>query len=216
MEKIMSLKDHVYEYIADQIRLGNLKPEQKINEHEICDRLGVSRTPVREALIQLAAEGVIRNNARRGFTVTAIDADAAIEFYELLGALEGLAAKKACANMTEKDYKDMEFLIDTIDLAIKSKNYEMYHNQQYQFHQMYIDRCGNDALIECIGRYKRKLLKQTYIDDPEGKTNKILEDTNKEHREILKLFKEKKPDKLMAYLADIHWRGTQAEFDLII
>lgn len=216
MERIMTLKDHVYEYIADQIRLGNLKPEEKINESEICDKLGISRTPVREALIQLAAEGVLKNNARRGFMVKAIDVKAAMEYYEVLGILEGLAAKKACPLMTEKDYKDMQFLIDTIDLAIKSGNFEMYHNQQYQFHQMYIDRCGNDALIECIAQYKKKLLKQTYVDDPEGKTRGILTETNDEHKEMLKMFKAKKANELMTYLSEVHWRGTQAEFDLIV
>ncbi len=216
MERIMTLKDHVYEYIADQIRLGNLKPEEKINENEISDTLGISRTPVREALIQLAAEGVLQNNARRGFMVKAIDTEAAMEFYELLGTLEGLAAKKACPNMTEKDYKDMQFLIDTIDLAIKSGNFEMYHNQQFQFHQRFIDRCGNHALIECIGQYKKKLLKQTYIDDPEGKTRDILTETNDEHKIILQMFIDQKADELMKYLSEVHWRGTQAEFDLII
>jgi len=213
MEKIMTLKDHVYEYIADQIRLGDLKPEVKINENQICEKLGISRTPVREALIQLAAEGVLENNARRGFVVRKTDVNTVMELYEIIGILEGLAAKKSCPLMTGKDYKDMQFYIDTIDLAIKSGNFEMYHAQQYRLHQMFIGKCGNAALLECIDRYKRKLLKQTYVDDPEGKTKDILYKTNDEHRVILQLFIDKKADELLRYLSEVHWREDVAEFD---
>ena len=215
MEKIMTLKDHVYEYIADQIRLGDLKPEEKINENEICEKLGISRTPVREALIQLAAEGVLDNNARRGFVVKKIDVTTVMELYEIIGILEGLAAKKSCPLMTEKDYRDMQFYIDTIDLAIQSGNFEMYHAQQFRLHRMFTEKCGSASLLECIDRYKRKLLKQTYVDDPEGKTKEILYKTNEEHRVILQLFREHKADELLNYLHDVHWREDVAEFDKI-
>ena len=102
MERIMTLKDHVYEYIADQIRLGDLKPEEKINENGICEKLGISRTPVREALIQLAAEGVLSSNAHRGFVVKKTDVTTVIELYEIIGVLEGLAAKKSCPHQTDR------------------------------------------------------------------------------------------------------------------
>ena len=60
-----SLKDHVYEYIASLIREGRLVAEEKINENQICSELNISRTPVREALIQLAAEDVLENIRRQ-------------------------------------------------------------------------------------------------------------------------------------------------------
>ena len=69
MKRLKTLKDHVYDHIADQIRIGELRPEKKINENIICQELGISRTPVREALIQLAAEGVLNNTARKGFVI---------------------------------------------------------------------------------------------------------------------------------------------------
>ena len=72
MEKFKTLKDHVYEYIADQIRDGSLLPEQRVNENVICESLNISRTPVREALIQLTAEGVLENRARKGFVIKSI------------------------------------------------------------------------------------------------------------------------------------------------
>ena len=80
MEKFKSLKDHVYDYIAEQILEGNLAPEEKINESVICETLKISRTPVREALIQLASEGVLKNRARKGFVVRAMSAGEVAEF----------------------------------------------------------------------------------------------------------------------------------------
>ena len=56
MPKFKTLKDHVYDYIAEQIMEGRLRPSEKINETAICEELSISRTPVREALIQLAGE----------------------------------------------------------------------------------------------------------------------------------------------------------------
>ncbi len=53
MHRFKTLKDHVYDYIAEQILLGKLQPEEKINENAVCKELSISRTPVREALIQL-------------------------------------------------------------------------------------------------------------------------------------------------------------------
>lgn len=214
MNKFKTLKDHVYDYIANQILIGKLHPEDKINENSICSELAISRTPVREALIQLASEGILDNVPRKGFIVKSLSKKEASELYVLLGHLDGLAAKVACPYLTEKMYRDMQFYINSIDLAIESKNYEMYMQQQKLFHQIYIDECKNDTLIETIAKLKSKFLKQEYIDDPEGATFHALKETNEEHAVILKLLKEKKAEEVSHYIADVHWAPTKSEFDL--
>ena len=79
-----SLKDHVYDYIADLIDGGTLGDDHKISEQQICDALGVSRTPVREALIQLAADGYLENVPRKGFYVKRVTEDSAREIVEVI------------------------------------------------------------------------------------------------------------------------------------
>ena len=74
-----SLKDHVYDYIADLIDGRTLGDDHKVSEQQICDALGVSRTPVREALIQLAADGYLENVPRKGFYVKRVTEDSARE-----------------------------------------------------------------------------------------------------------------------------------------
>ena len=127
MEKYKSLKDHVYDYIAEQILEGNLEPEDKINEAAICEELNISRTPVREALIQLASEGVLHNRARKGFVVRALSEREVKELYVVIGLLDGYAAKSACRQLTEKDLANMSFYVESMDVAIKAANFEMYH-----------------------------------------------------------------------------------------
>jgi DNA-binding GntR family transcriptional regulator len=216
MEKYKSLKDHVYDYIAEQILQGNLAPEEKINESAISETLKVSRTPVREALIQLASEGVLNNNARKGFVVRAMTEKEAAELYCVVGILEGYAAKLAADQLTEKDLSNMKFYIESMYLAIDSANYEMYHVQQMAFHKTYLHACGNEVLIDTIDKMKSKLIKISYVDDAEGITKSILTRTNDEHKEILELFKKKDKEGLFKYLSEVHWAPANAQYDILL
>lgn len=210
-----SLKDHVYDYIAQLIIEGRLVAEEKINENEICSELNISRTPVREALIQLAAEDVLENRARKGFVVKKMAAKDVADLYEIIGALDGLAAKKSVPFLTEKDFRDMAFYIETMNLAIKTTNYEMYNEQQTLFHKIYMNRCENVALVECIEKYKKKLLKKPYPNDSAEAMVSVLTETNKEHQKILELLQAGDADGVCTYLSDVHWRRSNAEFDMI-
>ena len=216
MDKFKTLKDHVYDYIAGEIQVGRLIPDQRINESVICDELKISRTPVREALIQLAAEGILENKARRGFVIKTLSPEDACELYEVIGLLDGFAAKKACDYLSKQDCSDMQFYVDTMSIAIDSGNFEMYCKQQLLFHDLYTKKCGNSILAASIAQYKNKLLKMTYVDDPEGKTRKVLHENNKEHQEIVNLFSEHKADELFTYISEVHWRSTNVEYDLIV
>ena len=79
-----SLKDHVYEYISNEIKNKKLNPNEKINEQAICNELNVSRTPVREALIQLSADGLLDITPRRGFRVKALSLKDAQDLYAVI------------------------------------------------------------------------------------------------------------------------------------
>ena len=216
MKRFKSLKDHVYDYIETQIKEGKLSPNQRINEAVICKELNISRTPVREALIQLSAEGVLENNARKGFILKAVNEHEVAELYSVIGVLDGYAAKLSCAWLDELDLSNLAFYIEAMDIAIKAGNYFMYDKHQVIFHQLYIDKCDNSVLIDTIEKTKNKLLKRTYLDDTEGNLKKILLSTNDEHRQILALFRAKDADALAAYLADVHWRPAYAPYDVIL
>ena len=215
MERFKSLKDHVYEYIEEQIIKGTLLPGERINENTICEELDISRTPVREALIQLTAEGILESKARKGFIIKAVQEKEVVEYYAVIGVLDGFAAQLACPLLTEKDFADLDFYVDAMDLAIKNENFEMYRKQQL-FHQIYIDLCGNNALINTLSKVKSKLFQKPYKNDPEGKMKEILYATNEDHRQIVKLFRVRDAEGLFRYLSQTHWTPVYAPYDTIV
>lgn len=216
MEKFKTLKDHVYDYIEEKIRCGSLKANERINENDICSELNISRTPVREALIQLAAEGIIENQARRGFVIREMKEEDLAELYEVIGSLDGLSAMRACSHLTEKDLNDLAFYVEAMDLAIKTGNFDMYEKNQYEFHKRYQSKCGNSTLISNLENLKSKILKKSYIDDEKGVMREILYKTNEEHRVILQMFREGKDEELAKYLFEVHWIPTNAPYDIIV
>lgn len=215
MPKFMTLKDHVYQYIADQIRDGKLLADAKIDEKVICEELNISRTPVREALIQLASEGILTNNTHRGFVVRALTATDLKQLYGVIGILDGAAASEACSHISESDINDMRFYLDSMDLAITSGNFDMYQKQQKLFHQVYIDKCGNDILIDSIESLKKKLLNTNYNKVESERVKAILSQTNGEHRKILELLTAGDKDEVFKYIAEIHWKPDYVEFEML-
>lgn len=214
MDQYKSLKDHVYQYIAEQISEGKLSPSQKVNETAISKELSVSRTPVREALIQLSCEDILDNIPRKGFVLKAVTETEAAELYSVIGFLDGMAAQISCNSLSEKDLANMEFHIESMDLAIKANNYEMYLQQQDAFHMVYLEKCNNAVLTNTIYRLKSKFFKRGTLKKSKEENRELLSLTNEEHRKILMLFQEKNKDGLFDYLVNVHWSPSNAHHEL--
>ena len=213
MTHYMSLKDHVYKYISDKISDGSLKPDDKINEQQISESLNISRTPIREALIQLASDGLLESTPRRGFRVKVLDVKKAQELYEIIGMLDGKLAYDAVNLITDEHINEMEFLAKAMDSAIDQGLREKYYELQVEFHDTYINLNENKEMISLINKLKNIFLRKYYVfEDPDNEIQ-VLRDTNLEHYEIIKLFKGKKRNELEAYMRNVHWSLDKATFD---
>jgi DNA-binding GntR family transcriptional regulator len=215
MTEFLTLKDHVYEYIAEMIREGELNQGERINENVISNKLNVSRTPVREALLQLSTEGYLDNIPRKGFVLRTLDDQEATDIYRIIGVLEGYAASTACPNLTEKDYKNMEFFVKSMNIAIEMGNYDIYYIQQNDFHNIFINKCGNNSLIGMIEMMKRKFLRKQYVVSNSESISDTLLDTNAQHWEIIKLLKAQDAIGLETYMRDVHWKPDYAYMETI-
>jgi len=215
MNQYMSLKDHVYNYISEKINEGSLTPNEKINEQLICEELQISRTPVREALIQLATEGYLENLPRRGFRVRPIDENKAMEFYRIIGVLEGLAGSLSLEFITSKEVDHMKKLVIAMDQAIVSELYDNYYKLQTEFHNTFINICNNEELIRLLNQLKRSFIRQTYINEDSEDLFEVLKRTNEEHKKIIELFEKKDANDLERYLREVHWNTKNAKFDSI-
>lgn len=211
-----TLKDHVYDYISDEIRNNNIKPNEKISENKICEALNVSRTPVREALIELASVDILKREPRKGFVVKEVTLKKIKETYIILGALEGLAAKLAVDNLTKEDIEELESLIDEIDKSIDEKNYYQYYKLQFNFHSTINNASNNTELVKTIENLKKSFIKQTYnMEHTNNEITEMLKITNNEHKKIVELIKERDKEGVEDYLKNVHWNVSYAKFDAI-
>lgn len=211
----MSLKDHVYKYIAEKLKDGSLKPNDKINEKHLSDRLGVSRTPVREALIQLAAEGLLESEPRRGFRVKPLILEEAKDLYQLIGHLDAMAAILALDNMTDEDILLMKSLHSKMDKSIEASDFDEYYKLQIEFHNVYLNKCGNKQLVNILEQIKMRFIKQGYSDRDGDKLNETFNETNNQHLKIISLFESKDEKELETFLKETHWNIDYAIFDVL-
>lgn len=220
MNNYKSLKDHVYDYIAEKINDGSLTSNKRINEQLICEELKISRTPVREALIQLSTEGYLENIPRRGFFVSAIDEKKAMDLYRIIGRLDGLAAALSMDFITDKDITMMKILIKSMEEAIESKAPDIYYKLQIDFHNVYINICRNEELIRLLNQLRKNFIRQTYSDKEEGLGTGnlfgVLRTTNAHHKVIVEIIERKDKEEIERYIRDVHWNVENAKFDSIL
>jgi len=209
--EFLSLKGHVYNYIVEQINNGELLPGKKVHENNICESLNVSRTPVREALIQLSTEGLLDNVPRKGFVIKSLTKEEKKETYFIIGALDGLAASLAAPLLTEKELKEMEFYIQSIDIAIQSGNYRMYNKMQNAFHNVYLSICPNRSLVDLLLQMQKKFYKNFAESDQLESPYEILTQINNEHKILLDLFKKKDLAEMERYMREVHWDINQVD-----
>ncbi|SHI42616.1 DNA-binding transcriptional regulator, GntR family [Dethiosulfatibacter aminovorans DSM 17477] len=205
MDTTLPLRDQAIKYILDKIQHNELKVDEIFTEQQICDEMGISRTPVREALIQLTSDNIISRIPRKGYTIVELEDAAKMNLYTIIATLDALAASLAVEYMTDEDFLKMEELCDKIDIAIKYKNFSDYYSLQDEFHRIYLNKCSNPKLVELVETLESGPVHRSYISDDKERLFKALEESNAEHRTIIEMFKNKKTQELESFLRNVHW-----------
>ncbi len=130
-----------YLYLRERILSGDLASGERVNPVEIGDQLGISRMPVREALRQLDAEGLVTIRPNRGAIVTALTPDEVEELFEIRSVLEGLAGRLAAQRINAEDLDELEFLRARMDRT--QSDAKLWIQRHNEFH---------DRLVRCSGR----------------------------------------------------------------
>ena len=118
-DEYIPLRDIVFKTLREAIITGELKSGERLMEIKLANEMGVSRTPVREAIRKLEQEGLVILTARKGAEVAPINATDLKEVLEIRKTLEGLACQKACMNATDKDIEELEKTNREIEEKIK-------------------------------------------------------------------------------------------------
>jgi DNA-binding GntR family transcriptional regulator len=143
----VSFRDQVVEQVRTAIIEGRLKPNDHITEMELTAELGVSRTPVREALILLQSEGLILLTPHRGAFVRAFDEKAAAEIFSSRITLENFAAELVMNQLGPADYDHLTTLNERLRAAMDQRDFKRIRSTDMEFHQYLIERSGHSWLI---------------------------------------------------------------------
>jgi DNA-binding GntR family transcriptional regulator len=153
-----SLHDEVAAKLRERIFAGELAPGSFIDEPALCSELSISRTPLREALKVLTAEGLLRHEPRRGCFVSEITERDLDEIFPVIALLEGRCAFEAANNATDADLAALEQLHDRLQRSAKAKRITEYYETNFAIHEAIILLANNRWLAQVIGDL-RKLVK---------------------------------------------------------
>jgi DNA-binding GntR family transcriptional regulator len=204
-----TLADQVYEILRDSILRQELPPGERLELDELQDRLGVSRTPVKEALKQLATERLVEIVPRRGTYVAELSAQEIAERFDVRQILELGAAERVVAGLSEADLEHIQQLhsemLDLVEPNGGISDYFRYLDLDVEFHRAILRIAGNNQLVETYDELNLKLqmAKVFYLD-----RNKRVDVVNGEHSRILQALETRDVDTLKEAIRD-HVQGSK-------
>jgi DNA-binding GntR family transcriptional regulator len=151
------LADMAYEAIHDAIVSKSLQPGSKLLVRDLAQRLGISYTPVKEALVKLAGEGLVQIIPRKGAYVALLTIPDVVEIYELREVLEGLAAAKAAAVTTEDQLAKIAGYLNDGKLCIASGEVKRYSDVDILFHSAIAEASRNIRLLEALKKLQSQV-----------------------------------------------------------
>lgn len=143
-----SLSDRIYQLVKERIIRHELQAGSRLMEQDIADNLGVSRTPVREAIGRLTAEGLVEAVPRRGVFVAAPSVSDIKDLYEVREALEVLATRLAIPLLTDEDISALEQSLSDFQTALEDGEFLASFELDKAFHEKLVELSGNKKLVE--------------------------------------------------------------------
>ena len=205
---IETLRERVYGYLKDQINAQKLRPGSFLDLNLIGRELGMSRTPLRDALFQLESEGFITIYPRRGVMLNVLDLKTVRNIYEIVGALESAVLISTAVKFTEDDVRRMIELDKQMDVSLGKEDYDTYYDLNVDFHNVFLDKSDNDELLRSA-----RILRERLYDFPRSRgLLKEWEQSNlREHLEMVRLLEKGNFTAAAEYLRDVHWSFSVQE-----
>jgi len=151
------LSERLREQIEEEIATGRLRPGTHLDEVELAERFGVSRTPIREALSLLAGEGLLEVRPRKGAVVAQASPQRLVEMFELMAEMEAMCARLAARRITDEELAAMEAAHEACRGAADGRDPDAYFYANEAFHRSLYAASHNGFLTEQAGALQRKL-----------------------------------------------------------
>jgi DNA-binding GntR family transcriptional regulator len=197
-----SLADKVYAMLREEIGSGTFRPGERILEKVLAARLGISRTPIREALLRLEIDGVVVCTSRRSYNVRILTVEDVRQIYETLGILEGAAVTAVASRLTDADLRDLRTCNRMMTDAAAKADLRAFGGLNRRFHDVFLGKLQNAVLRDTCTLVRGPLYtfpvqRQTLAD--------WLRKSVAEHRTIIKLAAAGDAEALGAFFRDVHW-----------
>jgi DNA-binding GntR family transcriptional regulator len=159
----VSLHDQLVARIRELILDGELPPGSRVPEKALCQRFGVSRTPLREALKVLASEGLLELLPQRGAKVAQLTLDDIEEMFPVVGALEALAGELACQRIADGEIEIIARLHENMVVAYRRRDRPTYFALNQQIHERILDATANETLINTYRGLAGRIRNARYV-----------------------------------------------------
>lgn len=157
MNEYLPLRDVVFNTLRQAILRGELKPGERLMEIQLANKLGVSRTPIREAIRKLELEGLVLMIPRRGAEVAEIKEKSLKDVLEVREALEELAVQLACEHITQEQIVEMKKAAEEVRVALRSKDITKIAQADVQFHDVINAATDNQKLVQLLNNLREQM-----------------------------------------------------------
>ncbi|MCH9634686.1 MAG: HTH-type transcriptional repressor RspR [Chlamydiae bacterium] len=204
------VREEAYLKIRNWILDGTLAPGVKLRDKELAIELGVSRTPIREALLRLEDEGLVQTKPNSSTLVSSIDFHSAFHLYSIVWTLEKLALSQAFGAITETHIQNMEQANEKFLKQMQARNRLKALDADHDFHTIYVELSENKELEKVISEIKSKLkrLDLYYFDKIKNVTLSY-----DEHKQIINALKKKDLDAALNAVEN-NWKSSFSRFEI--
>ena len=186
LDNYKPLRDVVFENLRTAILEGNLKAGQRLMEVQLAEQLGVSRTPIREAIRKLELEGLVVMLPRKGAYVANMSFKDLIDVLEIRSSLEGLAASLAAERLREEDISDLERVAKEFEKSVREADIDNVLKKDVEFHEKIFLMANNKKLYQLITSLWEQVhrFRVTYVSNSDASLSLV-----DEHNRILEAIK---------------------------
>ncbi len=204
------VRQEAYLKLRNWILDGTFAPGMQLRDKELAVQLGVSRTPIREALLRLEDEGLVQTKPNRSTLVSSIDFHDAFHFYSIVWTLERLALSQAFGSIADKHIQAMKEANERFLQKMKAKDRLGALNADYAFHSIYVELSQNKELENIISEVKNKLkrLDLYYFDKIKDAALSY-----EEHKQIIEALQQKDLSQAISAVEN-NWKSSFSRFNI--
>ena len=205
---LRSLREEVYERLRTLMNRGRLRPGKYLDLNALAKQIGISRTPLRDALLRLECEGFVEIHNRRGVRIAPLTLDRIRHIYEILAALESTALRDVGPRITAAIVARMNELNNDMVRALDNSDFARFYDANLAFHDAYLALSDNTELVSHI-----HILKQRLYDFPrlKGFVPEWERASVEEHRALVRFLEEGNVGAAADLMRDVHWSFSYQE-----